>query len=96
MGKLGDKLSNSEGFEEKIDESVWLLTLLINQGIMTHNIMNKNRPDMQKQLFTEDEVEILTIPADFVEYHDAIYEALQNGTARNVKSEEPSKNVTVG
>ena len=96
LDKLGDKLSNSEGFEEIIDELVWLLTLLINQGILVHNAVNKLLGEKQKPLFSEDDIEVLTSPADFADYKDAIFEALQKGAMRHIKSEETSKNVTVG
>ena len=96
LDKLGDKLSNSEGFEEIIDELVWLLTLLINQGILVHNAVNKFFAEKQKPLFSEDDIEVLTSPADFADYKDAIFEALQKGAMRHIKSEETSKNVTVG
>lgn len=96
LGKLGDKLSNSEGFEEIIDELVWLLTLLINQGILVHNAVNKFFVEKQRPLFSEDDIEVLTSPADFADYKDAIFEALQKGAMRHIKSEETSKNVTVG
>ena len=96
LGKLGDKLSKSENFEETIDELVWLLTLLINQGILVHNAVNKLLGEKQKPLFSEDDIEVLTSPADFADYKDAIFEALQKGAMRHVKSEENPKNVTVG
>ena len=96
LDKLGDKLSKSEGFEEIIDELVWLLTLLINQGLLVHNAVNKFFAEKQKPLFSEDEIEVLTSPADLADYKDAIYEALQKGAMRHIKSEETSKNVTVG
>ena len=96
LGKLGDKLSKSENFEEIIDELVWLLTLLINQGILVHNAVNKFFAEKQKPLFSEDDIEVLTSPADFADYKDAIFEALKKGTERHIKSEETSKNVTVG
>ena len=96
LDKLGEAFFASKGFEEKMDESIWLFTLLINQGILTHNVKNRNNPEKQKQLFTEEEVEILTVPADFVEYNPAIQEALQKGATRNVKSEESQKNTAVG
>jgi hypothetical protein len=94
LGNLGEKLGSSEKFEDMIDELVWLLTLLINQGIAAYNVQNKDFP--RKSLFTEEDIEVLTSPADFVEYKDAIFEALQKGATRNVKSEENPKNVTVG
>ena len=96
LGKLGDRLSKAETFEETIDELVWLLTLLINQGILVHNAVNKFFAEKQKPLFSEDDIEVLTSPADFADYKDAIFEALQKGAMRHIKSEETSKNVTVG
>ena len=96
LGKLGDRLSKAESFEETIDELVWLLTLLINQGILVHNAVNKLLGEKQKPLFSEDDIEVLTSPADFADYKDAIFEALQKGAMRHIKSEESSKNVTVG
>lgn len=96
LGKLGDRLSKAETFEETIDELVWLLTLLINQGILVHNAVNKFFEEKQKPVFSEDDIEVLTSPADFADYKDAIFEALQKGAMRHVKSEENPKNVTVG
>lgn len=96
LGKLGDRLSKAETFEETIDELVWLLTLLINQGILVHNAVNKFFAEKQRPLFSEDDIEVLTSPADFADYKDAIFEALQKGAMRHVKSEENPKNVTVG
>lgn len=96
LGKLGDRLSKAETFEETIDELVWLLTLLINQGILVHNAVNKFFAEKQRPLFSEDDIEVLTSPADFADYKDAIFEALQKGAMRHIKSEENQKNVTVG
>ena len=96
LGKLGDRLSKAETFEETIDELVWLLTLLINQGILVHNAVNKLLGEKQKPLLSEDDIEVLTSPADFADYKDAIFEALQKGAMRHIKSEEDPKNVTVG
>lgn len=96
LGKLGDRLSKAETFEETIDELVWLLTLLINQGILVHNAVNKFFAEKQRPLFSEDDIEVLTSPADFADYKDAIFEALKKGTERHIKSEENPKNVTVG
>lgn len=96
LGKLGDRLSKAETFEETIDELVWLLTLLINQGILVHNAVNKLLGEKQKPLFSEDDIEVLTSPADFADYKDAIFEALQKGAMRHIKSEENPKNVIVG
>ncbi len=96
LGKLGDRLSQSENFEKVIDELVWLLTLLINQGIAVENFKRRTRGEKFIPIFKPEEIEILTSPADFAGYKDAIFEALKKGTERHVKSEENPKNVTVG
>lgn len=96
LGKLGDKLSKSEDFEEVIDELVWLLTLLINQGIAVENFKRRTRGEEYIPIFRTEEIEILTSPADFAEYKDAIFEALKKGATRNIKSEETSKNAVDG
>jgi len=89
LDKLGDKLQNAKGFEESITEIVWLITLLANQPILIYNYKNKGK---EKPVLTEDEIELLTTPNDFIDYKDAIANALLKGTKRNVVSEE-GKNV---
>lgn len=86
---LGDKLMKSENVEMALSEIVWLITILANQSILIHNIKNK---DDKKELLTEDEVEILTTPADLAEYKEAIMTALYKGAKRNIESEQDSKN----
>ncbi len=94
LEKLGDKLMKSENFELALDEVVWLITLLANQGILIHNLQN---PDKQAVL-TEEMVELLTSPFDLADYKNAIMDAMYKGTKRNVESDEDasSKNVKVG
>lgn len=92
LENLGDKLMKSENFEMALGEIVWLITLLANQAILIHNLKNKNNP---RDVLTEDDVELLTIPADLADYKEAITEALYNGTKRNVESEIDPKNVAV-
>ena len=93
LENLGDKLLKSENFEMAIGEIVWLITLLANQALLIHNLKHK---DDQKELLTEDMVELLTVPADLASYKTAITEALYNGTKRNIESEADPKNVVVG
>jgi len=90
---LGDKLMKSENFEMAIGEIVWLITVLANQSILIHNLRNK---DKQKELLTEEMIELLTSPLELGEYKNAVMEAMFKGTKRNVESEETGKNVTVG
>ena len=93
LENLGEKLMKSENFEMAIGEIVWLITLLVNQSILIHNLKNKEQP---KELLTEDVVELLTTPLDLAGYKTAITEALYKGTKRNVESEKDSKNAQVG
>lgn len=90
---LGDRLMKSENFEMAIGEIVWLITLLANQAILIHNLKNK---EQQRDLLTEEIVELLTVPADLATYKSAITEALYRGTKRNIESESDAKNVVVG
>lgn len=94
LENLGDKLMKSENFEMAITEIVWLITLLANQSILVYNLTHK---DEQKELLTEEAVELLTTPLDLAQFKTAISEALFKGTKRNVVSEEDgSKNAAVG
>ena len=92
LENLGEKLMKSENFEMAIGEIVWLITLLANQSILIHNLKNK---DNQRDLLTEDVVELLTTPLDLAGYKAAITETLYKGTKRNVVSEVDSKNALV-
>lgn len=75
---------------EAVCHNVWLTTLLVNQGIA---IYNRHNPDNQRKPFTEDDIELLTCPADW----EAARDALVKGGRRDIKSEEePSKNAEVG
>ena len=89
LENLGDKLMKAENFELALGEIVWLITVLANQGILIHNLKNK---DDKKDLLTEDAVELLTSPYQLAEYKSAITEALYKGTKRNIESENVSKN----
>lgn len=92
LENLGDKLMKSKNFEMAIGEIVWLITLLANQSILIHNLKYK---DSQRDLLTEELVELLTTPLDLAGYKAAITEALYKGTKRNVVSEVDSKNAVV-
>lgn len=93
LENLGDKLMKSENFEMAIGEIVWLITLLANQTLLIHNLKHK---DEQKELLTEEMVELLTSPLDLAGYKAAITEALYKGTKRNIESESDPKNAQVG
>ena len=98
LENLGDKLMKSENFEMALEEIVWLITLLVNQPILVHNLRNKDKP---KKLLTEEEVELLTSPMELADYKEAIMSAMMRGTERNITSEDQSdgddsKNAPVG
>ena len=93
LENLGDKLMKSDNFELAISEIVWLITLLANQSILIHNLRHA---DEKQDLLTEENVELLTTPADLASYKEAITEALYKGTKRNIVSEDAPKNAAVG
>jgi len=93
LENLGEKLMKGENFEQAIEEIVWLITLLVNQPILIHNLRN---PDNKKALLTQDEMELLTNPADLSGYKTAIMEALNKGIKRHVESEADTKNAVAG
>ncbi len=94
LENLGDKLMKSENFELALDEVVWLITLLANQGILIHNLQNSDK----QAVLTEEMVELLTSPFDLADYKNAIMDAMHKGTKRNVEGEDEasSKNAKVG
>ena len=92
LENLGDKLMKNENFEMALGEIVWLITLLANQALLIHNLKHM---DDQKELLTEEMVELLTVPADLATYKTAITNALYVGTKRNVESETDPKNAVV-
>ena len=93
LENLGDKLMKSENFEMALGEIVWLITLLANQSILVYNLKHKTE---SKELLTEEEVELLTGPADLAGYKSAITEALYKGSKRSIESEANPKNAVVG
>ena len=94
LASLGEKLMKSENIEMALDEIVYLITLLANQGIMIHNLKHKDAP---RDLLTEEVVELLTSPLELASYKSAITEAMFRGTKRNIESEDSgSKNTKAG
>jgi len=89
LNNLGEKLMSPENFEMAVEETVRLIVLLANQPILLHNLRNWDKPE---KLLTEDEVELLTSPADFIGFKDAVTDAISKGMARNVESEDTPKN----
>lgn len=94
LNNLGEKLLGNQDFEKGLEEIVWLITLLANQGIQRHNLRNRND---QKALLTEDEVDVLTDPKELSDYRSALLGAMTLGAKRNITSEdETEKNAVDG
>lgn len=85
IGKMGSKFETNENLEESIDDLVWVVCLLANQGIARHNFEN---PNDIKDLLTAEAIELYSQPADFADFKDAITDALYKGTKREVPGEE--------
>jgi hypothetical protein len=94
LESLGETLMKSENAEMALAEIVWIVCLLANQAIQIHNLKHK---DDMRELITEEEIDLLTTPAELTEYKDAIVEAMRRGTRRDVLGEEGSaKNPQAG
>jgi hypothetical protein len=93
LESLGDKLLKGESFDMAMDEITWLITMLANQSILAHNLLN---PDEKQDLLTEEMVDVLTTPMDIAGFKDAIMEAMMQGTARHVASEDGGEGNTAG
>lgn len=88
LDNLGTALETSEDLGQTLTEVIWLITLLANQSVQIHNLTHRDNP---RQQLTEDEVELLTVPADIADYRGAIAEALQRGTRRDILTEPAPK-----
>lgn len=90
---LGNALETSDDLGKTLGEVIWLITLLVNQSVQIHNLrhLDDTRPEL-----TEDEVELLTVPADLADYRGAIAEALQRGTRRDILTEPAPKAPAAG
>ena len=92
LENLGDKLIKAENFEMALDEIVWLITLMANQGVLISNRLNGEK----RPLLTEEDVELLTSPLELSTYKETIMQAMLKGTKRYVESEDTeSKNAQV-
>ena len=87
LDKIGNKLAEATNVADQLDLVIWLIVLLANQAILRSNLENGEN----KELLKEDDVAILTSPADLTTYKEAIMDCLVKGTNREVKGEE-SKN----
>ena len=90
LENVGEHIQKAD-YAEQIETTMWLLTTLINGGIMFLNYKNNTKDPLIEQ----EHIEAVISPSDFIEYRDAIFTTMNKGAARHVKSEETldSKNV---
>ncbi len=88
LEKLGESMTEKKDGVDALDNVIWLVTLLVNQPIL---IYNRAHVGGEKPLFTVNDVELMTTPADLGAAQDAIKIALARGTSRVIVSEQ-SKN----
>ena len=92
LDKLGDALQ-SLPTDEQLELTVWLIVVLANQAIMIRNLKNREN---KKELLTVEYVELISFPDELAGCTDAVFEAVNKGMNRSVKSEDDSKNAEVG
>lgn len=78
---LGEALETSEDLAHTLGEVVWLICLLANQSVAIHNLTHPSDPRAE---LTEEQLELLTVPADLADYRTAISQALARGTRRDI------------
>ena len=71
-------------YAEQLESVLWLLTTLINAGIMYCNYKTGEK----NASITQELVESLSVPSDFTDYRDAVFTAMNKGAERHVRSEE--------
>lgn len=91
LENVGNKLTESKSVGESLEIVIWLIVLLTNQAILRKNLIEGTKEPEIK----EEELEILTSPADLNDFTSAIMNALIVGTKRNIESEESGKNTEV-
>ena len=87
LENVGNKLTESKSVGESLEIVIWLIVLLANQAILRKNLIEGTKEPEIK----EEELEILTSPADLNDFTSAIMNALIVGTKRNIESEESGK-----
>ncbi len=88
LEKVGEDMQNAS-YSEQLASVLWLLTTLINAGIRYCNY----RYSKKDPFITQEMIEALCAPSDFVFFRDAVFTAMNKGAERYIHSEETdSKN----
>ena len=83
LAEVGEKMQTAS-YAEQIESVLWLLTTLINAGIMYCNYKESKKDP----LITQELVEALSSPSEFPGYRDAVYTAMNKGAERHIRNEE--------
>lgn len=91
IDKIGDKLINSEDVLAELDTIADIISILMNQPIMIHNLYN---PTDKRELWDSEKVMLFTSPAEIGGFSDAILSCFEKGMKMAIPhdNEESSKN----
>lgn len=95
LEKITDHLSGDDA-AGAMCEVAWIVALLANQPILRHNRL---WPDKRKDLLNASDVELFSAPSEVYGFSQAIMNAVNAGTKRNVpdgEGTEQEKNVENG
>lgn len=79
LEKVGEAIAK----KVTLSDLTWMITLLANQGIRRHNLMNASNP---RPLLTEEQVELLTVPTELTAMAEKLVQVLYRDTGRVIES----------
>jgi hypothetical protein len=94
LEEMGEALDDTDDTAAFFTNILWLMTLLINQGISMHNYMNK---ESQRDLIDEDFIGVISDPREMMSYRESVISAFSAGSIRHIESgDENPKNAGNG
>lgn len=87
ISQIGDAFQ-TENLVKTMEESIWLLALMMNQGIARRNLLEGK----QEQGVKESELEVLLDASDMGRLRAALMDAMTAGMSREVELEVDPKN----
>lgn len=91
VDKVGEKLANSKDLSEQVKDVLWLLTLLVNQGIRRSNLKRRLAGEtfVAVKEFEEGDIGVLTDIGDLVSLKNDLIGAMMLGLNKNIESDVP-------
>ena len=91
IDKVGEKLANSKDLSEQVKDVLWLLTLLVNQGIRRSNLKRRLEGEtfVAVKEFEEGDIGVLTDIGDLVRLKNDLIGAMMLGLTKNIESDVP-------